>query len=231
MKWLDRQINLIGKNGINILSKSEITVFGLGGVGSYALETLVRTGIGKINIVDNDIIDKTNINRQLYALHSTIGKKKIDIAFSRCKDINPKVEIVKYDIFVENEEDIENIIKQSDYVLDCIDTIDSKINIISIANKLNIPIISSMGVGNKVKPLDLKIKDIFETQNCPISKKIRKALREYNINNFKVLCSDEGDARLNRGIKDVSSISFVPSIAGILMSSECIRDLIKINKI
>ena len=228
MNWLDRQINLIGKDGINILSKSEITVFGLGGVGSYALETLVRTGIGKINIVDNDIIDKTNINRQLYALHSTIGKKKIDIAFSRCKDINPKVEIVKYDIFVENEEDIENIIKQSDYVLDCIDTIDAKISIINVANNLNIPIISSMGMGNKINPLELKVMDIFKTTNCPISKKVRRELRKENIKSLKVICSNEGDRRLDKDIKNVSSISFIPSIAGILMASECIKDLISL---
>ncbi len=225
MNWLDRQINLIGKDGINILSKSEITVFGLGGVGSYALETLVRTGIGKINIVDNDIIDKTNINRQLYALHSTIGKKKIDIAFSRCKDINPKVEIVKYDIFVENEEDIISIIRNSDYILDCIDTIDAKISIINVAKNLNIPVISSMGVGNKIKPLELKVMDVFKTTDCPMSKKIRKELRKKNIKSLKVVCSKEGDARLDKDIKDVSSISFVPSIAGILMASECIKDL------
>lgn len=227
MDYLDRQLNLIGKEGIELLKKSEVTIFGLGGVGSFALEILARTGIGKVNIVDNDIIDKTNINRQLYALNSTIGLKKIDIAYARCKDINSNIEIEKYDLFVEKKDNIKNIIRKSDYVLDCIDTISSKIGIIEVSKELNIPIISCMGAGNKLDPVKLKVIDIFKTQNCPISKKIRKELRLKNIKNVKVICSDEEDKKLNKDIKGVSSISFVPSIAGILMASECIKDIIE----
>ena len=229
MNWLNREENLIGKEGVDLLSKSEITVFGLGGVGSYALEILTRTGVGKINIIDNDIVDETNINRQIYALHSTIGKKKIDIAYERCIDINPSIEIKKYDIFIEKEEDIRRIIKDSDYILDCIDTISSKIKIVKIAKELNIPVISSMGAGNKLDPLKLKVRDIFNTQNCPVSKRMRKELRNINIKDLKVVCSDEGDKRIDENIKEISSISFVPSIAGILMASECIKDILDKN--
>ncbi len=229
MNWLNREENLIGKEGIKLLEKSEVTIFGLGGVGSYALEILSRTGVGKINIIDNDIVDETNINRQLYALKSTIGKKKVDIAEERCIDINPKIKIKKYDLFIEKEEDIQNIVKTSDYILDCIDTISSKIKIVMIAKKLNIPIISSMAAGNKIDPSKLKITDIYNTQNCPLSKKIRKELRNQNIQKLKVVYSDEGDKRIDKNIKEISSISFVPSVAGILMASECIDDILTTN--
>lgn len=230
MNWLEREINLIGKDGIEILNNSEVTVFGLGGVGSYALETLVRAGIGKINIVDNDVIDNTNINRQLYALSSTIGKKKVDIAYDRCKDINPEIEINKYDLFIEKEDEIESIIKDSDYVLDCIDTVSAKISIVKIANKLNISMIASMSAGNKLEPSILKVMDIFDTQNCPLSKKIRKELKAINIKRLNVVCSDEGDVRLDKAQKHISSISFVPSVAGILMTSKCIKDILNNKK-
>lgn len=229
MERFDRQINLIGKKGLNKLKNSEISIFGLGGVGSYVLETLVRTGVGKINIIDNDLIDETNINRQIYALQSNIGKKKVDIADERCKDINPKIIINKYDVFIETKDEIENIIKNSDYVLDCIDTISSKLNIIEVCKDLDIPLISSMGTGNRLEPLDFKVMDIFETKNCVVSKIIRKELRKRNINSLKVICSDEDDKRIDKSIKEISSISFVPSIAGILITSECIKDILNIK--
>lgn len=228
MEWLNREINLIGKDGISILNNTEITVFGLGGVGSYVLETLVRAGVGNINIVDNDVIDKTNINRQIYALSSTIGKKKVDIAMIRCLDINPNVKIKSFDIFIKSKEEIENIVKNSDYVLDCIDTISSKLNIIEVCNNLNIPIISSMGTGNKLDPFKFKIMDIFDTKNCSVSKIIRKELRKRNINSLKVISSSEDDKRIDKNIKEISSISFVPSVVGILITSECIKDILKL---
>lgn len=158
---------------------------------------------------------------------STIGKKKVDIAMTRCLDINPKVEINKYDIFVENKEEIRDIVCNSDYVLDCIDTINSKLNIIEVCNDLNIPLISSMGTGNKLEPLNFKVIDIFETKNCVISKILRKELRNRNINSLKVIASDEDDKRIDKDIKEISSISFVPSVVGILMTSECIKDILK----
>lgn len=229
MKWIDRQVNLIGEESIEILKNTEITVFGLGGVGSYALETLVRTGIGRVNIIDNDIIDETNINRQIYALRSTIGKKKTDIAYERCLDINPDLIINKYDLFIESKEDIKKIIKNSKYILDCIDTIESKLNIIEVAKELNIPIISSMSTGNKLDPKKLKVIDIFKTENCPIAKKIRKELRDKEITNLKVVCSDEDNRKIDKMIKEISTVSFVPSVAGILMTSECIKDILKIK--
>lgn len=230
MEWLDRQINLIGEDGIEKLIDSEISVFGLGGVGSYALETLVRTGAGKVNIVDNDVIDKTNINRQLYALNSTIGRKKIDIAKERCLDINPKLEIKAFDLFIENKKDIMEIVKESDYILDCIDTIDSKLKIIEVAKELNIPIISSMSTGNKLDPKALQILDIFNTNTCPIAKKTRKALRDLNIDSLKVLCSPEDNMKIDKDINEIATVSFVPSVAGIFMTAECIKDLLNIER-
>lgn len=230
MDWLEKEINLLGKGGIDLISKTEVTVFGVGGVGSYAVEILARTGIGTINIVDNDVIDKTNINRQLYALNSTIGHKKIDIAYDRCKDINPDIKINKYDLFIGKEKDIQKIIKNSDYVLDCIDTIPSKVSIIKVASELSISIIASMGTGNKLKPLSFKIRDIYNTKNCPLSKKLRKELRKNNIKSLKVVCSEEEDARINKDDKTISTISFVPSVAGIIMASECIKDVLEKKK-
>lgn len=229
MKWLDRQVNLIGEQGLEKLTNTEITVFGIGGVGSYALETLVRTGVGRINIVDNDTIDPTNINRQLYALHSTVGMKKIDVAYNRCLDINPELNIRKYDVFIESKEEIENIIKESDYVLDCIDTIDSKIQIIEVAKKLGIPLISSMSAGNKLEPGRLQITDVFQTKTCPISKIMRKKLRDSNIENLTVVCSDEENKKINNEKTEISTVSYVPSVAGILMTSECIKDILKLK--
>lgn len=230
MKWLERQNNLIGKDGSNKLNESEITVFGLGGVGSYALETLVRSGIGKINIVDNDVIDISNINRQIYALNSTIGKKKVDIAYARCLDINPELIIKKHDLFVNEKEEIAGIVKSSDYILDCIDTIDSKIKIIEIAKELQIPIISSMSTGNKLEPELLEITDIFKTNTCPIAKKTRKALRDLNIESLKVVCSSEDNMKLDKEKNEIATISFVPSVAGIMMTAECIKDILETNK-
>lgn len=230
MEWLDRQINLIGEDGIKKLNNSEISVFGLGGVGSYTLETLVRAGIGRVNIVDNDVIDKTNINRQLYALNSTIGKKKIDIAKERCLDINPELEIKTFDLFIENKEDIIKIVENSDYILDCIDTIDSKLKIIEVAKELDIPIISSMSTGNKLEPKALKVTDIFNTKTCPIAKKTRKALRDLNIDSLKVLCSSEDNMKIDKNINKIATVSFIPSVAGILMTAECIKDLLNIER-
>lgn len=230
MEWLDRQINLIGEDGIKKLNNSEISVFGLGGVGSYTLETLVRAGIGRVNIVDNDVIDKTNINRQLYALNSTIGKRKIDIAKERCLDINPELEIKAFDLFIENKEDIIKIVENSDYILDCIDTIDSKLKIIEVAKELDIPIISSMSTGNKLEPKALKVTDIFNTKTCPIAKKTRKALRDLNIDSLKVLCSSEDNMKIDKNINKIATVSFIPSVAGILMTAECIKDLLNIER-
>ena len=229
MEYLQRQINLIGEEGLQKLKESEVSVFGLGGVGSFAVESLARAGIGKINIVDNDIIDITNINRQLYALHSTIGKKKIDISHQRLLDINPNSIIDKYDLFIDSHDQIREIIKNSDYVLDCIDTVDSKIKIIEVSKELGIEVISSMGTGNKLDPTKLKINDVYKTDNCPLAKKIRKDLRKKNIEDVKVICSDEGSKKIDNSKKEISTISFLPPIAGLLMASECIRDILEIS--
>jgi len=218
-----RSIPLIGEAGIAKLNDSHVCVFGVGGVGGFVVEALARCGIGEITIVDFDTINDSNINRQIIALHSTLDKKKIDVLEDRIKDINPKCIVHKYDTFV-NADNINDFDFESfSYVADCVDNVTAKLAIISKAKEFSIPVISSMGTGNKLDPKRFQITDISKTTVCPLAKVIRLELRKRDIKGVKVLFSTEEPIKSSDFI---ASISFVPSSAGLLIAREVILDLV-----
>lgn len=190
MQEFSREEKLIGKESIERLSNCSVAVFGLGGVGSYTAEALARAGIGNLTLIDSDTVNITNINRQLFALHSTIGKKKVEVAKERLLDINPSLKITVFDIFVTEENLPEIKFSNFDYIIDAIDTVSSKIAIAERAFKENIPLISSMGTGNKLHS-DFCVSDIFETSVCPLAKVMRRELKERGIEKLKVVFSKE----------------------------------------
>lgn len=220
-----RTERLIGKNGLEKLKNANIIIFGLGGVGSYTAEALARCGVGKMTVVDKDTVDVTNINRQLYALHSTIGKNKADVARERILDINPKCQVVSVVkmYLPENAEDFN--LSQYDYIIDAIDNVTAKIDLALKAQELNIPILSSMGTGNKLDPTAFKITDIYKTDTCPLCRVMRRELKARSIKKLKVLYSTE--TPINDGERTPASISFVPSTAGLIIAGEVIKDLTK----
>lgn len=224
MEEFDREYLLIGDK-LNLIQSKCVAIVGLGGVGGYAAETLVRAGISKIIIIDNDKIDITNINRQIISLHSNIGGYKVDEFYKRLKDINPKVNIVKLNLFLD-ENNIEELFKGNpDYVIDACDTINTKKLIIRECIKRKIKFISSMGTGKKLDPTKLKIVDVRKTSYDPLAKIIRKMVKDEKIKEkVMVVCSDELPVKINS--KNIPSISFVPSVAGILCTSYVINDIL-----
>lgn len=248
LEQFSREELIIGKENIEKLNNSKVAIFGIGGVGSFVLEGLVRAGIGKFILVDNDKISLTNLNRQLLATKKTIGMSKVEVAKSRILEINPDAEIeIREEFFLPSSENF--IDKSVSYIIDCIDTVTAKIELVVRAEKLNIPIISCMGTGNKLDPCKFEITDIFKTSVCPLAKVMRKELRTRNIAHLKVLYSKEEPIKIpsmhENNIKTNSiclpainekentknqvpgSISFVPSVAGLIISGEVIKDLIK----
>ena len=234
MEQFLRSSLIIGENNTKLLQQKTVLLCGIGGVGSYTLEALVRMGIGHIILVDNDKVSITNLNRQLIALNSTIGQLKVDVAKNRALDINTNLKVDTYPIFI-NDDTIDILFKHHiDYIVDAVDTVNAKINLIKKANELNIPIISSMGTGNKLDPTKLHITDISKTEYCPLAKTMRYELRKINIKHLKVLTSKEPPIKIEQ-IKDennriiIGSTSFVPSTAGLIIASEVIKDLINSN--
>ncbi|MFO7612227.1 MAG: tRNA threonylcarbamoyladenosine dehydratase [Clostridia bacterium] len=227
---------LLGAGAMEKLANSTIFVFGLGGVGSYAFEAIVRSGIGCVHVVDYAKIDETNINRQLLALQSTIGKFKTEAAAERAADINPIVRIIESRMFIDAG-NIENCITgKIDYILDAIDSVESKITLIEFAHKMEIPIISCMGTGNKVQPERLRISDIYETTTDPLARIIRQSLKKRNIKSLEVVWSDEtpllrGESLPinNDGRRVPASTAYVPAAAGILMASHAVNRLASIK--
>ena len=218
---------LIGKEALNKLKDSKVAIFGLGGVGSYVAEGLVRAGVGKFILVDNDAVEITNLNRQIIATTKTIGRPKVDVTKQRILEINPnaKVEIYK-EFFMPETTGI--LDKTIDYIVDCIDTVTAKIELVQRANKLNVLIISAMGTGNKLDPTLFEVTDIYKTSVCPLAKVMRKELRNRGIQKLKVVYSKEEPIKQLSDNQTVpSSISFVPSVAGLIMAGEVIKDLIK----
>jgi len=223
---------LIGKKNMEKLNKSKVAIFGIGGVGSFVIEGLARAGIGNFILIDKDIVDITNLNRQLIAVHSTIGKEKVEIAKKRILDINPNANIKIYkEFFMPDSKDLFD--NSVDYIIDAIDTITAKIELVVRASKLNVPIISSMGTGNKLDPTKFEVTDIYKTSVCPLAKIMRKELKARNIEKLKVVYSKEQPIKLEsreENEKQVpGSISFVPSVAGLIIASEVIKDIINKN--
>lgn len=225
---------LIGKEGIEKLKNSKVAIFGIGGVGSYVVEALARAGIESFILVDNDVICETNVNRQIIATTKTLGRAKVEVERERVLEINPKASVKIYQEFFMPE--TQGILDETvDYIVDAVDTITSKIELIVRANQLNIPIISCMGTGNKLDPTRFEIEDIYKTTVCPLAKVMRKELRKREIKKLKVLYSKEEPIKLNNSMDGNSkrqtpgSISFVPSVAGLIIAGEVIKDIIKFD--
>ena len=217
---------LIGKEGINKLQNAKVAIFGIGGVGSFVVEGLVRAGVGNFILVDGDEIDITNLNRQIIATTKTIGRPKVEVAKERILEINPnaKVEIHKEFFMPESKEILNETV---DYIVDAVDTVTAKIELVIRANRLGIPIISSMGTGNKLDPTKFEVADIYKTSVCPLSKVMRKELRKREIKKLKVVYSKEEPISSKGEDYTPGSISFVPSVAGLIISGEVIKDIIK----
>ena len=235
----DRTAWLIGEAAVRRLAESRIAVFGAGGVGGYVIEALARAGAGSgrvrpgsLTIVDFDSVDITNINRQIIALHSTIGRSKVSVMAERIKDINPDINLIPREQLVDAESIKSYDFADYDYVVDGVDDVAAKLLIIESAKAAGTPVISSMGTGNKLDPSRFQIADISKTHTCPLARKVRKELAKRNIKDVKILFSDENPSRaytpeLQKGEKlSPASISFVPSVAGLLIASEVVRDLI-----
>ncbi len=223
-----RTEKLIGSESVKLLQDAAVIVFGIGGVGSYVAEGLARAGIGKLTLVDKDTVDITNLNRQLPALHSTLGKPKAEVMAQRIRDINPKCKIEAAECFFLPENADTFDFTQYDYIVDAIDTVTGKIAIIEKAYTESVPVISSMGTGNKLDPTAFKIARIEKTSVCPLAKVMRKELKKRGIKGVKVLYSEEEP--VNTGYRTPASISFVPSVAGLIIAGEVVKDIAKINK-
>ena len=226
-EWKSRTELLIGIDNIQKLANSKVIVYGIGGVGSFVVEGLVRAGIENIILVDNDVIAPSNLNRQIHATITNIGKLKVDCMKERILSINPKVNVETYipqDIEEEEETLIDNTI---DYVVDAVDTITTKLKLIQKAKEKQVPIISCMGTGNKLDPTKFEIVDIYKTAVCPLAKVMRKELKKRGINDLKVLYSKEEPIKHDVESRTPASISFVPSVAGMIMAGEVIKDIIK----
>ncbi|MDO4545962.1 MAG: tRNA threonylcarbamoyladenosine dehydratase [Bacillota bacterium] len=220
----DRTESIIGRCGVERLDAASVIVFGLGGVGSYVVEGLARAGVGRLMMVDHDRIDITNINRQIPALHSTLGKKKTEVMAERVRDINPDCRVDVSDCFFMPETADSFDFKEYDYVVDAIDTVTGKIAIIEKAYAEGVPVISSMGTGNKLDAGAFKIDVIENTSVCPLAKVMRKELKARGIAGVKVLYSEEMPAKAGR---TPGSISFVPSVAGLLIAGEVVKDILR----
>lgn len=214
---------LIGDK-LELIKSKTVLIIGLGGVGGYTLETLVRAGVGNVIIVDNDTVDITNLNRQVISLHSNIGNKKVDEWEKRLKDINPDVNIIKYDMFVTKDNIDELFSYDIDYVVDACDTVETKKEIIRRCVSKKIKLITSMGTGNKLDPSKLSIKDIRKTSYDPIAKKLRKMIKDERIKDKIMVVTSEEEPKIKG---KVGSISYVPSIAGIYITSYIVNDILR----
>lgn len=224
MNEFSRTERLIGSDNLLKLKNKNVIIFGLGGVGSYVAEALARCGIGRMTVVDKDTVDITNINRQLYALHSTLGRNKADVAKERILDINPECEVTSIVKMYLPENADEFNLSQYDYIIDAIDNVTAKIDLAIKSQEMHIPIISSMGTGNKLDPTAFKITDIYKTDTCPLCRVMRRELKSRGIRKLKVLYSTE--IPHNDGERTPASISFVPSTAGLIIASEVVKEML-----
>ena len=220
-----RAVRVIGEEKMNLINNASVIVFGLGGVGSAAAEALARAGVGTIGIVDKDVVDITNINRQLIATDETIGHKKTDAVEKRLKTINPNLIIRKYDLLYLPETADEIDLSQYDFILDCIDNVTAKIELAVRAKNAGVNIISSMGTGNKLHPEMLEIADIGKTSVCPLARVMRRELKKRGIHKMPVVFSKEEPVKTDSSVP--GSVSFTPPVAGYLMSSFVVNSIIK----
>ncbi len=243
---------LLGADGMETLANSRVAVFGIGGVGGYAVEAFARSGIGALDLIDDDRVCLTNINRQIYATHKTVGMYKVDVAAERINDINPRCAVHTYKTFYLPETASQFDFTKYDYIIDAIDTVTGKLELIVQANNVGVPIISSMGAGNKLDPATFEVADIYKTSICPLAKVMRRECRKRGIKSLKVVYSKEepirpkedmsiscrehcicppGTARKCTQRRDIpGSVAFVPSVVGLIVAGEVIKDLTKRSK-
>lgn len=232
--YFSRTSLLLGEEALDKLSKKKIIIFGLGGVGGYCVEALVRSGIKSFTLVDNDVVSSSNLNRQIIATRKTIGRKKVEAMKERILEINDEVEVKVLDKFALKDNIDEFNLESYDYVIDAIDTISAKIAICEKCDQNNIPLISSMGAGNKLNPLMFEVSDIYSTSVCPLAKVMRRELKKRGVKKLKVVYSKEEALTPKTIIKNEEngkitpgSVSFIPSVVGLIIASEVIKDLIK----
>ena len=220
---------LIGEKAVDKLKKSRVAVFGVGGVGGYVVEALARAGVGAIDVIDNDTVSLSNINRQILALHSTLGQSKTEVAKKRIKDINLDCKVTAHNLFFMPETAGEIDFSRFDYVVDAIDTVTGKKQIILSSKESGVPVISSMGTGNKLDATAFKVADIYDTSVCPLARAVRDICRKNGVESLKVVYSEEQPVKREyEGRNSVpASISFVPSVCGLIIAGEVIKDLIK----
>ena len=219
-----RSVAVLGEDAITKLKNCRVAVFGVGGVGSYTVEALARAGVGAIDLIDNDTFNVTNMNRQLYATHKTIGQYKVDVARDRILDINPECKVTAHKMFYlpENADGLD--LSQYDYIVDAIDTVAAKVELIVRADKVGTKIISSMGTGNKLHPEMFEITDIYKTSVCPLAKVMRTRLKKEGIKKLKVVYSKEEPITNPDNI--IGSVPFVPSVAGLIIAGEVIKEIV-----
>ncbi|MCD8370176.1 MAG: tRNA threonylcarbamoyladenosine dehydratase [Clostridiales bacterium] len=245
LNQFSRTERLLGRENMERLKNAKVAVFGIGGVGGYTVEALARSGVGTLILVDHDRVSLTNINRQIYATHKTIGRYKVDVAEERILDINPAANVVKYQTFYTPETAEQFDFSEYDYVVDAIDTVTGKIELVSRAQAAATPIISSMGAGNKLDPTAFRVADIYETSVCPLAKVMRRELKKRGIPRLKVVYSQEKPLAPIEDTADAcpadddppsaarrqvpGSTAFVPSVAGLILAGEVIRDLTRLS--
>ena len=229
---LSRTQALIGEDAIEKLKNARVAVFGVGGVGGHTVEALARCGVGLFDLVDADKVALSNINRQIIALHSTVGRYKTEVMKDRILDINPSAIVNTYNLFYLPETENEFDFSAYDYIVDAVDTVSAKLSIVEKCTQAGVPVISAMGAGNKLDPTAFEVTDIYKTSVCPLAKVMRRELKKRGIEKLKVVYSKE--ERKSFGVTDgesgklsPASISFVPSVAGLIVASEVIKDLIK----
>ena len=234
MDQFARMTRIIGESAMEKLHRSRVAVFGLGGVGGICAEYLVRAGIGKIDLIDHDVVSLTNLNRQILATHDSIGRSKVEVARERLLSINPELEVEIWNRFYLPENAGDMPFSRYDYLVDAVDTVAAKLEIILQADKAGVPVISCMGAGNKLDPSALRVADISETSVCPLARVMRQQLRKRGILHLKVVYSqekprkpeDNGEEELPEGKRAIpGSSSFVPSVAGLLLANQVVLDL------
>ena len=236
MEWLSRTEMLFGADKVEALKDKRVIVFGVGGVGGYVCEALARSGVGTIDVVDNDTVSLSNINRQIIALNSTIGQPKVDVIKARMTDINPEIKVNAINLFYTPEEADKIDFSSYDYIVDAIDTVSGKISLVCEGERVGVPVISSMGAGNKTDPTAFKVADIYKTSVCPLARVMRTELKKRGIKKLKVVYSEEKaitpiypeDMEITRKMPP-ASCAFIPSVVGLIVASEVIKDLISLT--
>ena len=237
MNQFSRTELLFGKEAMEKLKNSRVAVFGVGGVGGYAVEALARSGVGALDLIDDDLVCLTNINRQIIALRSTVGQPKVEVAAARVKDINPDCVVRTYRTFYTPETADQFNFSEYDYVIDAIDTVTGKIGLVMQAKESGTPIISSMGAGNKLDPTAFKVADIYKTSVCPLARVMRRELKKRGIRSLKVVYSEEEaltpaedlteEFSTHHKRQTPGSVAFVPSVVGLILAGEVVKDLVK----